>query len=103
MQPLTDAEKLAELQECYDIVLKTARRCARDMAHAIDHLPADLRDLWMERVQHYNLVLGPTSDYRIQLHQEIDQLNWKLAKEMNYSSELKKRFPDSEDQTEFVF
>lgn len=58
---MTDAEKLVELKECYDLVLKTARRCARDMAHAIDHLPADLRDLWVDRLRHYEMVLGGSS------------------------------------------
>lgn len=100
---MTDAEKLVELQECYDLVLKTARRCARDMAHAIDHLPADLRDLWVDRVSHYELVLGGTNDYRAHLHREIDHLEFRLQREMNKSEELKKRFPDSPDQTELVF
>ena len=100
---MTDAESLEELRECYEIVLKTARRCTRDMAHAIDHLPADLRDLWVDRVKHYELVLGGTCDYRHYLHEQIDRLEFQLAKEMNTVGELKRRFPDSPDQKEMPF
>jgi hypothetical protein len=33
--------RLEELRECHEIVLKTARRCARDLRHAVDQIPSD--------------------------------------------------------------
>lgn len=77
---MTDAEKLVELQECYDIVLKTARRVTRDLDHCINWLPSDCeyREMFGERVNHYNLVLGPTQEYRVKLHSEIQRLESEL-------------------------
>ncbi len=65
-----------ELQECYDILLRTARRCARDLRHAIDNIPAtnQFREMMTERLQLFRTVFADVSEYRIRMHLEMDHL-----------------------------
>lgn len=81
---LVDIEgQLRELRECYDLILKTARRCCRDLNHAIDNIGSDNQIVAMmrSRVAHYEVVLGGTTDYRNSLHSEIETLKRALAGE----------------------
>jgi hypothetical protein len=76
-------DQIAELRECYDLVLKTARRCTRDLNHAIDNIPTGcpIKSMLQERVAHYEVVLGGTTDYRQSLYMKIDALERRLGGE----------------------
>ena len=94
-----------ELKSCYEIVLKTARRAARDLNHAIDHFPQgdDFIQVYRDRYQFYDLVFGGTQDYRANLYREIDKLEYELKKEMNRSAELEKRLKELSPQSTFDY
>ena len=77
---MSDPANYQELKECYNILQKIARRCARDLRHAIDNMyDPELQDLFRERFQHYELVLGNTTDYRLELLKTIVNLENNLA------------------------
>lgn len=94
--------KYREVMECYDIVLKTARRCVRDLRHVVDNVPNDnpMKEMFSERYGHYEVIFGGTTDYRIKLHDEIMRLDYKLIAEVNKNTELLKRLSeyDSDQQ-----
>jgi hypothetical protein len=64
-----------ELQEHYEIVLKTARRCTRDLRHAIDQIPEgnEFRDMMLERCELYRSIFQDVADYRIRVHLELQR------------------------------
>lgn len=78
MEP-AEIGSLEELRECYAIMLGTARRCARDLRHAIDNVPQEhpLRDHMRERYENYRTIFADLAEYRIRLHQEINDLAYK--------------------------
>lgn len=64
----------AELRECHDIMLKTARRCARDLRHAVDHIAdPEIRPMFVSRIQLYETVFADLRDYRLELHNRLDR------------------------------
>ena len=68
-------QSFQELRECHDILLKTARRCARDLRHAVDHVgDTELRPLFTERIQLYETVFADLTAYRLELHRQIENL-----------------------------
>lgn len=69
-------ERLEELQECYEIVLKTARRAVRDLRHAIDQIPADneFREMITLRYQNFKTIFDDVADYRIKMHMEMNRM-----------------------------
>jgi uncharacterized SAM-binding protein YcdF (DUF218 family) len=73
------SESLGELQENYTILLKTSRRCARDLHHAAQLIDGqkfgdEVKNSFYARYQHYETVLGGTNEYRLDLHRQIDLL-----------------------------
>ena len=72
-----------ELKECYDLVLKTARRTARDLRHAVDNINDPLlKEYFKERYAHFDLIFGGTSDYRIDLYLDFDRKEAELIKKI---------------------
>lgn len=99
-------ENYLELKECYEIVLKTARRCARDLKHACDDLKEDSvipASDYRERYAYYNLVLGGTSEYRQKLHLEIKNLEYELSRANRTIEELLAKIPKDPNQKEIGF
>jgi hypothetical protein len=95
-ETLGELTRLGELQECYEIMLKTARRCARDLRHAIDQIPEDnpFKEDMNERYLNFRTIFNDLSDYRIRLHLEIRNLeneNEMLKKSLEPKDE--KRMP----------
>jgi len=80
-----EPDGLAELRECHTVMLKTARRCARDLRHANDNISdPELRAMFLERIRLYETVFDDLRDYRLELHSVLDRLtaeNAKLAEE----------------------
>lgn len=74
-------ETLAELRECYEILLKTARRCARDLRHAVDLMQLETKNRYGfdDRIRLYETVFAGVTDYKLELHRKIDTLEAKLA------------------------
>lgn len=75
-----EEERLAELQELYDIVLKTARRVTRDLGHCIEHIPEtdSMKTMYVERHRYFSKVFTDTRDYRTEIHCEIQRLEMKI-------------------------
>jgi len=66
-------KELADLQECYVILLKTARRCARDLGHAIDHISdPEFAATFRSRQKNFATIFHNTSDYRLELHHDLE-------------------------------
>lgn len=85
---------LEELRESYDLLLKTARRAARDLNHAIDQMAdTSLKQMFRDRYRHYDLVFGGTCDYRANLHIEMDQQERKIEA---LERQLKKLDPNAD-------
>lgn len=66
------------LAEQHNILIRLARRCAYDFAHAADFVPKDhwLRMDWPERAGYWTMLFGagnPGKDYRLRLHDTIDR------------------------------
>jgi hypothetical protein len=82
--------RLEELQECYEIVLKTARRVTRDLRHAIDNIPPEnqYRQMMFDRYLHFQVILDDIRDYRIQIHNEMDRLRYRAEEAERIAEEL---------------
>lgn len=78
----TEQTSVQEIRECYGLLLKTARRCVRDLRHAVDNIQdRNIAEIFKDRVTHYETVLGGVSDYRIELVQRIQWLESLLSKD----------------------
>lgn len=67
-----------QLEEEYSVLLKSARRCAHDLDHALNWIPRDhwANSMFQDRAQHWLKIFSPDGmkDYRIDLHYEIEEL-----------------------------
>lgn len=70
-------------RELYELLLKAARRCNHDLAHAADDIMMSVRDrkeaaeMWNERANMWHGIFYPDNgpkDYRSSMHREIWQL-----------------------------
>lgn len=74
------------LLEQHNLLIKTARRCAYDLKHCVDGLPAksNLREFGMEERANFYIGLfqsgNSMKDYRIELIREIEKLEDLLKK-----------------------
>lgn len=75
---LLDAKRQAELNR---LTVRAARRCARDFAHAVDHIPEHdpSKDLYRQRVQLWKSTFWDCAAYRDELHRTIWELESKVA------------------------
>lgn len=80
MTDYTPEQAQAELME---LTIKAARRCAYDLAHAVDYMDAgELRDTLTRRAQHWKQVFNPADgpkDYRHKLHMDNASLERRVA------------------------
>ena len=75
-------------QELYELVLKSARRCAYDLKHASDDIPRDVLfcgesrgEMWNNQGNSWIKIFQPDGmkDYRHRLHREIDIMDIKIT------------------------
>lgn len=78
----------SSLIESYLVLLKSARRCAYDLDHAVSFIKSSNngKDSWerlimQPRAAHWLKIFSPTGvkDYKLQLHDEIDRLELKVS------------------------
>jgi hypothetical protein len=70
-------ETFRSLAESYLILLKSARRCAYDLRHAADAIPAGYyNDIFDERSRSWVKLFAADGikDYRLEMHRDIDAL-----------------------------
>lgn len=69
--------------ELFELLVKSGRRCAYDLQHAVDHMPSgEFRDMLERRAGFWKTVFNPASgmkDYRHKLHCDIDELEMRVA------------------------
>lgn len=73
LRRLVDIQRQAEIHR---LTLKAARRCTRDLAHAIDHIPDDdpSKPLYAERLKEWQAIFWDSDQYRDRLYQTILEL-----------------------------
>lgn len=66
------------LADSHLILLKSARRCAHDLSHAVDLIQPSCRlgELFEDRARYWLQIFSPTGvkDYRLEIYNKIDQL-----------------------------
>lgn len=66
------------LRAHYDLLLKSARRCAHDLDHVVGDLPLHsmMQNEMAMRARHWLDVFSPdgVKNYRLKLHEELDSL-----------------------------
>lgn len=89
-----------ELFEQYALILKAARRCAYDLAHASSDLWFATRkeNIYHERHQMWLEIFEPTGakDYRHKLHLEIDNLEYEIKRLQKVCTENNIDFVDQD-------
>lgn len=74
----TQPEPVQAMQELLELTTKAARRCAYDLAHAVDQMPdAEERRLYGDRARHWLSIFNPANgpkDYRARLHNQLFRL-----------------------------
>lgn len=93
--------ELCETRELLELVVRSGRRCAYDLRHAIECL--GMRDkesasLFDGRAEHWLTVFDPArgpKDYRTQLHLEISRLEGQLREAESFIGELQAKLAGS--------
>ena len=71
-----------ELAQQYALMILSARRCAYDLAHAVDEMPADIADrFFRDRSEHWLQLFSPdgVKNYRHEMHRRIAELEARCA------------------------
>lgn len=76
-QNLLDVHRQAEINR---LVTRAARRCARDLHHALDHIPANDPNLpyYRMRCSGWKAIFWDSAQYRDLMHHEISRLEDKV-------------------------
>jgi len=77
IQKLLDLRRQTQINR---LVIKSARRCCRDLAHAVDRIPPEdsLRSLFEERVKVWKNVFWNSSQYRDDLYDRLEFLEGRV-------------------------
>jgi hypothetical protein len=75
---LVDVYRQAEINR---LVTRAGRRCARDLSHAIDHIPEGdpSKEIFRERSKLWRETFWDCSAYRDAMHTEIVMLEFKVS------------------------
>lgn len=80
---MTDYTPEDAQRELLELTIKAARRCAYDLAHAVDHMEVgEFRDTLTHRAHHWKTVFNPANgpkDYRHDLHVKVGSLERRVA------------------------
>lgn len=73
---------VAQQAELNRLLMRAARRCTRDLAHAIDHIPEEdsAKPLYTERLRAWQAIFWDAEQYRDRLHATIDELEMEVER-----------------------
>lgn len=91
-------DTVEDLRKAHLIMLGTARRCARDLRHAVDHIDPEYKELFLERFRNYETIFADLREYRIQLCNEIDNLRRNYERKEHDVTELLARIEELKKQ-----
>lgn len=84
MRNLDDYSPDEANRELMELVIKAARRCAYDLAHAADwQLDAEQRKMFQARAKNWLTIFNPANgpkDYRHRMHVDISMLEIKIRR-----------------------
>lgn len=99
MEQPNDESKYQELRAAYDVMVKSARRCARDLNHCADNVSdSSLRDMFRERHSLYAVIFAPTTDYHIQMQWDLENARREYEQQREYVRQLQAELKAKKDE-----